>query len=32
LGNPRTLMERTTDFGVTKCIAICSLFIQVYER
>jgi hypothetical protein len=27
-----TLMERTTDFGVTKCVASCSLFIQVYGR
>jgi hypothetical protein len=32
LGNLRTLVERTTDFGVTKCVAICSLFIQVYGR
>jgi hypothetical protein len=32
LVNLHTLMERTTDFGVTKCIAICSLFIQVYGR
>jgi hypothetical protein len=30
LGNLRTSMERTTDFGVTKCVAICSFFIQVY--
>jgi hypothetical protein len=29
---PPTLMERTTDFGVTKCVATCSLSIQVYER
>jgi hypothetical protein len=29
---PPTLMERTTDFGVTKCIATCSLSIQVYGR
>ena len=27
-----TLMERTTDFGVTKCVVICFLFIQVYGR
>jgi hypothetical protein len=32
LGNLRTLMERTTNFGVTKCVAICFLFIQVYGR
>jgi hypothetical protein len=32
LVNLHTLMERTTDFGVTKCVAICSLFIQVYGR
>jgi hypothetical protein len=32
LGKPPTLMERTTDFGVTKCVATCSLFIQVYGR
>jgi hypothetical protein len=30
--NPPTLMERTTDFGVTKCVATCSLSIQVYGR
>jgi hypothetical protein len=29
---PPTLMERTTDFGVTKCVATCSLSIQVYGR
>jgi hypothetical protein len=29
---PPTLMEMTTDFGVTKCVATCSLSIQVYER
>jgi hypothetical protein len=29
---PHTLMERTTDFGVTKCVATCFLFIQVYGR
>jgi hypothetical protein len=32
LVNLHTLMERTTDFGVTKCVVICSLFIQVYGR
>jgi hypothetical protein len=32
LGKPPTLMERTTDFRVTKCIATCSLSIQVYGR
>jgi hypothetical protein len=33
LGNPPpTLMERTTDFGVTKCVATCSLSIQGYGR
>ena len=32
LVNLPTLMERTTDFGVTKCVATCSLFIQVYGR
>jgi hypothetical protein len=30
--NPLTLMERTTDFEVTKCVATCSLSIQVYGR
>jgi hypothetical protein len=30
--NPPTSMERTTDFGVTKCVATCSLSIQVYGR
>jgi hypothetical protein len=29
---PPILMERTTDFGVTKCVATCSLSIQVYGR
>jgi hypothetical protein len=29
---PPTLMERTTNFGVTKCVATCSLSIQVYGR
>jgi hypothetical protein len=32
LGKPLTLMERTTNFGVTKCVATCSLSIQVYGR
>ncbi len=32
LGKPPILMERTTDFGVTKCVATCSLSIQVYGR
>jgi hypothetical protein len=32
LVNLLTLMERTTDFGVTKCVATCFLFIQVYGR
>jgi hypothetical protein len=32
LVNLHTLTERTTVFGVTKCVAICSLFIQVYGR
>jgi hypothetical protein len=32
LVNPHTLMERTMDFGVTKCVATCFLFIQVYGR
>jgi hypothetical protein len=32
LGKPPTLMERTTDFGVTKCVATYSLSIQVYGR
>ena len=32
LGKPPTLMERTTDFGVTKCIVICSLSIRAYGR
>jgi hypothetical protein len=27
-----TLMGRTTDFGVTKCVVICSLSIQAYGR
>ena len=32
LVNLLILMERTTDFGVTKCVATCSLSIQVYGR
>jgi hypothetical protein len=32
LVNLHTSMERTTDFGVTKCVATCSLFIQAYGR
>jgi hypothetical protein len=32
LVNLLTLIERTTDFGVTKCVATCSLSIQVYGR
>jgi hypothetical protein len=32
LVNLLTLMERITDFGVTKCVATCSLSIQVYGR
>jgi hypothetical protein len=32
LGKPPTLMERTTNFGVTKCVTTCSLSIQVYGR
>jgi hypothetical protein len=32
LGKPLTLMERTTDFGVTKCVVICSPSIQAYGR
>jgi hypothetical protein len=30
LVNLLTLMERTTEFGVTKCVVTCSLSIQVY--
>jgi hypothetical protein len=30
LANLHTLMGRTTDFGVTKCVVTCSLSIQVY--
>jgi hypothetical protein len=32
LANLHILMERTTDFGVTKCVVTCSLSIQVYGR
>jgi hypothetical protein len=32
LVNLLTLMERTTDFGVTKCVVTCSLSIQAYVR
>jgi hypothetical protein len=32
LGKPPTLMERTMDFGVTKCVVTCSLSIQAYGR
>jgi hypothetical protein len=32
LANLHTLMGRTTDFGVTKCVVTCSLSIQVYGR
>ena len=32
LVNLLILMERTTDFGVTKCVVTCSIFIQVYGR
>jgi hypothetical protein len=32
LGNLRTLMEKTTHFGVTKCVVTYSLFIQVFGR
>jgi hypothetical protein len=32
LVNLHTSMERTTDFGVTKCVATCSLSIQAYGR
>jgi hypothetical protein len=30
--NLHTLMGRTTDFGVTKCVVTCSLSIQAYGR
>jgi hypothetical protein len=32
LGNLRTLMEKTTHFGVTKCVVTYSLSIQVFGR
>ena len=32
LANLHTLMGRTTDFGVTRCVVTCSLSIQVYGR
>jgi hypothetical protein len=32
LGKPPHFMERTTDFGVTKCVVTCSLSILVYGR
>ena len=32
LGKPPTLMERTTDFGVTKFLVTCSPSILVYGR
>jgi hypothetical protein len=32
LVNLLTLMERTTDFRVTKCVVTCSLSIQAYGR
>jgi hypothetical protein len=32
LVNLHTLMKRTTNFGVTQCVATSSLFIQVYGR
>jgi hypothetical protein len=32
LANLHTLMGRTTDFGVTKCVVTCSLFTQAYGR
>ena len=32
LVNLLTLMERTTYFGVTKCVVTCSLSIQAYGR
>jgi hypothetical protein len=32
LGNLLTLMERTTPFGVTKCVVTYSLSIQVFGR
>ena len=32
LGKPPHFDERTTDFGVTKCVVTCSLSIQAYGR
>jgi hypothetical protein len=32
LANLHTLMGRTTDFGVTKCVVTYSLSIQAYGR
>jgi hypothetical protein len=32
LVNLLTLMKKTTDFGVTKCVVTCSLSIQAYGR
>jgi hypothetical protein len=32
LANLLILMERTTDFGVTKCVVTCSLSILAYGR
>jgi hypothetical protein len=32
LANLLTLMKRTTDFGVTKCVVTCSLSIRAYGR
>jgi hypothetical protein len=32
LVNLLTLMDKTTDFGVTKCVVTCSLSIQAYGR
>ena len=32
LGKPPTLMERTTDFGVTKCVLTYFLSIQAFGR
>jgi hypothetical protein len=32
LGNLRTLIEKTTHFGVTKCVVTYSLSIQVFGR
>ena len=32
LASPLTLMERTTDFGATKCVLTCFLSIQAFGR